>query len=165
MDYYKNTKTSWQDDQSSWPSSPNPAVKFYPTLLELHCNFSLFVTPPHEKAKPLTPPAPPSSDTHRHHFPWSPLMGRAWGRRGMTALLVCLTARSRSPAAPADLSPAPSIPLSRGRFGTKYSLQIHFFLLRHWLPGGHCLGCFPRAALARQNEKPGGEAGGPQGSI
>lgn len=45
----------------------------------------------------------------------------------MTALLAYLTPRSRSPAAPAELSPAPSIPLSTGCFGTKYSLQIHFF--------------------------------------
>lgn len=115
------------------PGSPSPAVKFYPTLLELHCSFSLSVSPPRDKARPLTPPAPPGSDRRRHHSPWSPPTGRAWGRRGMTVLLVCLTTRGTSPAAPAELSPAPSIPLSRagGCFGTKYSLQIHFFLLRH----------------------------------
>lgn len=131
MDYCQSTKISWQDDQSSRPGSPSPAVKFYPTLLELHCNFSLFVSPPREKVRPLTPPAPPSSDTRRHRFLWSPPTGRAWGRRGTTALFVCLTPRSRSPAAPAELSSAPSIPLSRGCFRTEYSLQIHFLLLRH----------------------------------
>lgn len=116
------------------PGSASPAVKFHPTLLNYAATFPLLVSPPREKARPLTPPAPPSSDTRRHRSPWSPPTGRAWGRRGMTALLVCLAPRSRSPAAPAELSPAPSIPSSGGCFGTKYSLQIHFFPIEALAP-------------------------------